>query len=312
MNTSKKVLLLCGAAVLAAALTAGAVFGWKAHRRSQAMEEAGIWQAGGHWGEALDHGGDAANAKRFTDKLATLKNDYLSADNQVYCAVIPDKGFYLQNEGAPKADYEGLFATVQSGLAESGIQYIDLTAALNADRYYTTDSHWMQPELQPVMDALGSAMDFSADLSALTPNVSEHFAGAYGKYGAKAQDTLTWLTGPAIDSAVVEDFQHPEIKTVYDTARLTTDVPYDLFLSGATPLVTITSPEARTDKELVIFRDSFGSSIAPLFLEEYSKVTLVDIRYMVSALLPQYVEFTDQDVLFLYSARVVDQSKILR
>ena len=43
-----------------------------------------------------------------------------------------------------------------------------------------------------------------------------------------------------------------------------------------------------------------------------ARVTLVDIRYMVSGLVPQYVEFTDQDVLFLYSTYVVNQSAMLR
>ena len=37
-----------------------------------------------------------------------------------------------------------------------------------------------------------------------------------------------------------------------------------------------------TDRELVIFRDSFASSLAPLLMEQYAKITLVDIRYPVS------------------------------
>ena len=72
------------------------------------------------------------------------------------------------------------------------------------------------------------------------------------------------------------------------------------------------SPLAATDKELVVFRDSYASSLVPLLLSQYRKVTLVDIRYMVSGLVPQYVEFTNQDVLFLYSTYVVNQSAMLR
>ena len=40
------------------------------------------------------------------------------------------------------------------------------------------------------------------------------------------------------------------------------------------------NPKAETNRELVIFRDSFGSSIAPLFAEGYKKITLLDIRYL--------------------------------
>jgi hypothetical protein len=87
---------------------------------------------------------------------------------------------------------------------------------------------------------------------------------------------------------------------------------YDVFLSGATALTTIENPHNVTGKELIIFRDSFGGSIAPLLLEEYSKITLVDTRYINSVLLPDYVDFHGQDVLFLYSTLVVNSSNILK
>ena len=74
----------------------------------------------------------------------------------------------------------------------------------------------------------------------------------------------------------------------------------------------IENPNAAEKRELVIFRDSFGSAIAPLMLESYSKVTLVDLRYMVSALLPNYVDFTNADVLFLYCDELANSSFLLK
>ena len=81
-----------------------------------------------------------------------------------------------------------------------------------------------------------------------------------------------------------------------------------MFLSGSKSLLTIENPNATTDKELIIFRDSFGSSIAPLLAEGYAKITLVDIRYMSPNMLGNFMEFTDQDVLFLYSTGVLNNS----
>ena len=52
------------------------------------------------------------------------------------------------------------------------------------------------------------------------------------------------------------------------------------FLGGSKSLISIENPNAKTDRELVMFRDSFGSSIAPLLAEDYAKITLVDIRYL--------------------------------
>ena len=88
--------------------------------------------------------------------------------------------------------------------------------------------------------------------------------------------------------------------------------PYELFLSGALSLITIENPNATTDKELVIFRDSFGSSIAPLLVEGYAKITLVDIRYISSDIVGNFVDFDNQDVLFLYSTLILNNSVTLK
>ena len=66
------------------------------------------------------------------------------------------------------------------------------------------------------------------------------------------------------------------------------------------------------EKELVIFRDSFASALAPLLAEGYAKITLADIRYISPALLGQYLSFDKQDVLFLYSTSVLNHSETLK
>ena len=68
----------------------------------------------------------------------------------------------------------------------------------------------------------------------------------------------------------------------------------------------------KNDKELIIFRDSFGSSIAPLLIDGYSKITLVDIRYLHPNILESYIEFDSQDVLFLYSTSVLNNSETIK
>jgi hypothetical protein len=81
-----------------------------------------------------------------------------------------------------------------------------------------------------------------------------------------------------------------------------------MFLAGSDALLVIENPNATTDKELVVFRDSFGSSLLPLLIESYTKVTVVDIRYISSNLLGNFLEFNDQDVLFIYSTLVLNSS----
>ena len=62
----------------------------------------------------------------------------------------------------------------------------------------------------------------------------------------------------------------------------------------------------------MLFRDSFGSSMAPLLLPGYSRITLVDLRYLPADSLGKYLEFHGQDVLFLYSPGIMNSSYLLK
>ena len=137
-----------------------------------------------------------------------------------------------------------------------------------------------------------------------------------GQHGQGKEDfpteTLTYLTSAAMEQVKVDNWDETAPAAIYDVAALEGDSPYDVFLSGPTPLVTLENPNATSDKELVIFRDSYSCSLAPLLVEQYKTVTLVDLRYMMSSFLPQYVDFAGKDVLFLYNEQVVNHSEMLK
>lgn len=46
---------------------------------------------------------------------------------------------------------------------------------------------------------------------------------------------------------------------------------YNVFLGGPSALIEIENSEASNEKELIIFRDSFASSLTPLLISEYQK-----------------------------------------
>ena len=62
----------------------------------------------------------------------------------------------------------------------------------------------------------------------------------------------------------------------------------------------------------MLFRDSFGSTLAPLLLQDYAAITLVDLRYIASDLLDNYVSFGGADVLFLYSTALFNAGNALK
>ena len=88
-----------------------------------------------------------------------------------------------------------------------------------------------------------------------------------------------------LDNAVIRGLQVYNVETssdipVYDLGAAAGRDPYEMFLGGARSIIKITNPNAAQERRLIIFRDSFGSSIAPLLAAGYSEITLVDIRYI--------------------------------
>ena len=125
-------------------------------------------------------------------------------------------------------------------------------------------------------------------------------------------DTIRYLTNDTLESCTVYHYETGQTTGIYDGEKGAGRDPYEWFLSGSESLLTVENPHAATERELVIFRDSFGSSLAPLLVPGYAKVTLADIRYLPSSQMGKYLTFTDQDVLFLYSAPVLNNSETLK
>lgn len=246
------------------------------------------------------------------ERFQWLYESYLR-DSRVYAAVIPDKGYYL-SRGNLAMDYERLFERVREGMPWAS--HVDLTMTLSGEDYYRTDTHWRQEALMPAAQKLSQAMGVTPpQVSDFTETTVERpFYGVY--YGQAAlpmkPDTLVLLESDVLENCWVFDYETSQTGPVYDREKLSGKDLYEVFLSGPRSLLTIENPTASTDRELIVFRDSFGSSIVPLLLQDYAKVTLIDIRYIQSNVLSYFVEFKGKDVLFLYSTLVLNNSNTMK
>ncbi|MCI8567868.1 MAG: hypothetical protein HFG48_00955, partial [Bacilli bacterium] len=124
-------------------------------------------------------------------------------------------------------------------------------------------------------------------------------------------DKLKFLSNDQIKSAKVKHLEYGD-KSVYDMDKVNGSDLYNIFLSGPSSLIEIDNVNSICDKELIIFRDSFASSFTPLLIPYYSKITLVDLRYIKMDLVSDYLDFTNKDVLFMYSTLIVNDSNILK
>ncbi len=249
-------------------------------------------------------------------KFDHIYEKYLQDTNcKIFMSVVPDKGLYLAEEnGYPTMDYDALFAAVESGMEWA--QFVDISDLLAVSDYYRTDTHWRQEKILDVSQRLCEAMGVTGfDEAELTASqVERPFYGVY--YGQAAlpmePETICYLTNDLLENCTVYNFETGKTTEIYDMEKLQSRDLYDVYLSGAAALLKITNPAATTDRELVVFRDSFGSSLIPLLVKDYAAVTVVDTRYIASDLLDGYLELQDQDVLFLYSTLILNSSNSLK
>ncbi len=231
----------------------------------------------------------------------------------LYYSIIPEKNSFLESTVYPAIDAEKYSAAVAQYL--NGAQNIAIDDLLDISDYYLTDPHWKQECIKDVADRLLTSMGGTAEAEEYTLAQITDFYGTYhGQLPlASEKDTLCSLHSEKTDAAEVYNYETGKTGGVYNPAKLEAMDPYDYYLDGACALLRIENPEGTPGKELVIFRDSFGSSIAPLLLGDYSSVTLVDLRYVSSQILGQYVSPGEStDVLFLFSQTILNNNGVFR
>ena len=255
--------------------------------------------------ELLDHA---------TERFEFIYDTYLKdrAEN-IYVSLIPDKNYFLDTL---KLDYSSLCNKVLSDMQYA--EYIDIFPLLELSDYYTTDSHWKQENIVDISESLLSAMGKGkTGLKFTSATLSSPFYGVYsGQAAVKTPpDTITYLTNDVINSCVVTNYDSgkAESASMYDLSKDGSRDMYELFLMGGSALLEIENPKNESGDHLIVFRDSFGSSLLPLMAHAYSKITVCDIRYIPSAMLGQFIsDFDGADVLYLYSTSMLNSSGAMK
>ncbi len=244
-------------------------------------------------------------------KLNEIIEEYLDESADVWYSVIPDKNYFAADLGYPTMDYGKMLSILDEEL--NNISYIDIFETLDITDYYRTDIHWRQEKLTDTARVLLSALGIPhTDSEYIQHRLYPFYGSYYSQAGLAVEpDELIYLTSPLMDSVVVTALDPNAENSVYVPGRIDGMDGYDVFISGAQSVITMET-ESGSGRELILFRDSFGSSIAPLLLEGYSKITLVDLRYISSDRLGDYVDFENADVLFLYSTALINNGGVLK
>ena len=245
----------------------------------------------------------------FINKINKFKTS-LTENNNTYIMIIPDKNYYLDSRDFLQIDYNYLY----NEISKLNITGIDIRNIMTLEDYYQTDTHWRQEKLDKVVYEMSKIMNFNYQKITYKENIYNNFYGVY--YGESAinrkPEKITYLTNDNLNNLKVNYLENKKLNSIYNLDKLTSLDSYEVYLDGASSFIEIINENSISDKELVIFRDSFGSSITPLLTNYYKKITLIDNRYINSQNYLELIEFTNQDVLFMYSTLIVNNSGSLK
>ena len=250
------------------------------------------------------------SVENITKKMNEINQRYLKQTNKIYYTIVPDKNYFV-NDNHLKLDYQKLQDKMKENLQWAN--YINIFDCLDLSCYYATDSHWKQEKLQKVVARIDANMNLNLEGNYEEKKIVD-FKGVYAGQLPIAidNDEIRVLTNEIIENSTVYNHETNQKTKIYNMEKVNAPDKYDIYLSGATPLLTIENPQENKEKELIVFRDSYGSSLIPLLVEGYHKITVIDTRYISPKILEKYVEFENKEILFVYSTLLINNSTSLK
>lgn len=195
--------------------------------------------------------------------------------------------------------------------------YSDLAANKDSYIYYRTDHHWTSYGAYLAYIAAGKELGYEGiNLDKFSvEHASDSFKGTlYSRTldSSVKLDTMDYYTltdnEPEVKVSVFDEYDSKtgnitfkEYDSMYFREYLDTKDKYSSFLGQNSPIVTVENENAKSDKSLLIIKDSYAHSIVPFLTKEYKKVTMLDLRYIRTDF-QTMARLEDYDgLLFLYN-----------
>lgn len=256
---------------------------------------------------------DKVQEKKNINYLAGFIDRYAQklGNDRVSCMIVPTSGAILKDKLPPYAtgyDQNSLIDSVKSSL--KGGTFVDVRDTLSKHRdeyiYYKTDHHWTS------LGAYYSYLEWCKD-TGIKPIKEDEFTWKpiteefYGTHYSKAN----FYNIAPDEINIMEPKEKKSYKVVYNNGEKTADTlyndsflskrdKYSVFLSGNNPIVDITT-ENKNGRNLLIVKDSFGHSFAPIAANNFENIHMIDFRYFSMSIDEYIKEKNITDILVMYN-----------
>ena len=193
--------------------------------------------------------------------------------------------------------------------------FIDAYSQLSNNKsdyiYYRTDHHWTSYGAYLGYVAASSKLGFTAIDSGkfAIEHASNDFRGTlFSKTLDKSvtPDVIDFYTlnenEPKLTLSIIQnDGTYKEYDSLYFREYLDKKDKYSVFTGPNAAIMHIETQLENNDESIIIFKDSYAHAMIPFLTNHYSKITVIDLRYL-NVDFQNYVSLDDYDqVLFLYN-----------
>lgn len=175
----------------------------------------------------------------------------------------------------------------------------------NIDLYFKTDHHWTTDGAYLAYVEYCKALNLEPiNENMLERNLaSDSFKGSlYYKNGAEIgfPDELYLYLNKNEDKPVLVKYYDDlkKVPSLYDVSKLQGRDPYEVFTGGNHTQIKIRT-NIDTKRKLLIVKDSYANAMLPFLVNNFSEITVVDLRYFTGSLQDVIQNNELTDVLFL-------------
>lgn len=221
--------------------------------------------------------------------------------------------------GAVKGDQKAFLTQLQSDLAASGINWIDLSEPFAAcdkatQLYYRTDHHWTSDAALLAYQTYNKTLGLN-DSTTYSKNIlSDSFKGTLsassGLRTSETDEIYAYLPDQVTDYTVNLTAENTKSASVFDVQSLSTKSQYNVFFGGNHPEVVIDSA-SESKKVLMVFKDSYANCFVPFLIPDYARIIMIDPRYYTEDISETIQSNGVTDILFLYNANTAAEDHSL-
>lgn len=224
----------------------------------------------------------------------------MCVENDELQAKIPDQGEVLANM-AQWFDPSVNFVDTYSEMYEHRDEYL----------FFKSDHHWTQRGAYYAYRAFAESVGLEP--TALDDFDYEIRNDSY--HGSLYQLTQDARVKDFVDTIEVFNSRKPHTMTITtanggtintDNSIVKSHNTYLTFISGDNPYTVINVPENPQDKNILVFKDSFGNAFVPFLCEHYGNIIVVDVRHTSMNVYEQLKDYGLTDIVFVNNVQAAN------